>query len=183
MVVYEVDSTEGFEWINAINPEDYETFARFDGKPRMATWKPIKVKRVRPDKRSGFKRSDFPWLGRHALVMRRTAVDALRDILNTSGELLPLSTKDGTELFVLNAQTINALDLASSSLTLYPGTQRIMLFNRVAFFPSKIEGIDLFRLPDRGSPTYVSAHFVEAVNAAGLLGLDFKRVWASVCHS
>jgi 2-phospho-L-lactate transferase/gluconeogenesis factor (CofD/UPF0052 family) len=31
--------------------------------------------------------------------MRRSAVDALRDILDVNGEVLPLSTDDGVELF------------------------------------------------------------------------------------
>jgi hypothetical protein len=83
------------------------------GKPRAATWKPIAVCRVRADERQAFNLSDFPWLGSDALVVRRAAVDALRDLLDAIGEVLPQSIDDGIELFVLNARVIDALDEAN----------------------------------------------------------------------
>ncbi|TKD12806.1 imm11 family protein [Polyangium fumosum] len=178
MVIYEPLVATNYEWVNTIHSEDTEVFLQFDGTPRAATWKPIRVRRVRADKRQGFKPSDFPWLGSDALVMRRTAVDALRDILEANGEVLPLSTDDGVELYVLNARVIDALDEANSTLRRIPGTDRIMWIKKPAFFASAIEGIDLFRLPHRGSSTYVSERFVERVKAAGLRGLDFNVVWS-----
>jgi len=105
-------------------------------------------------------------------------VDALRDILDRNGEILPLSTDDGVDLFVLNARVVDALDEASSSLTIVPGTNRIMRLKSVAFVPSAIEGVDLFRLPHRGSATYVSERFVGRVKAAGLHGLAFNLRWS-----
>ncbi|TKD12808.1 imm11 family protein [Polyangium fumosum] len=178
MVIYEPIPAEHYECVNAIHSEEYEVFREFDGSPRAATWKPIAVRRVRADKRQGFKPSDFPSLGFGPLVMRRTAVDALRDILEANGEVLPLSTDDGVELYVLNARVIDALDEANSTLRRIPGTDRIMWIKKPAFFASAIEGVDLFRLPHRGSSTYVSERFVERVKAAGLRGLDFNEVWS-----
>lgn len=111
--------------------------------------------------------------------MRRTAVNALRDILDASGEVLPLSTDDGVELFVLNARVIDALDEAKSSIMRFPGTNRIMRIKTVAFIASSIDDdVDVFRLPHRASPTYVSQRFVDRVKAAGLRGLEFKKVWS-----
>ncbi|MEZ4300430.1 MAG: hypothetical protein R3B70_36130 [Polyangiaceae bacterium] len=126
MVIYQPMVAEGYEWINALRDGDYEVFLQLDGKPRASTWQPIAVRRVRADKRQAFLSSDFPWLGGHALVMRRSAVDTLRDTLDENGEVLPLSTDDGVELFVLNARVIDALDEARSSLLKFPGTNRIM---------------------------------------------------------
>ena len=177
-VVYEPLVAEGYEWVNAVKERDYEVFLQFDGQPRASMWKPIAVRRVRADERQAFKPSDFPWLGSHALIMRRSAVDALRDILDANGEVLPLSTDDGVELSVLNARIVDALDEANSSLMKFPGTNRIMRIKKVAFVPSKIEGVDLFRLPHRASSTYVSERFVERVKAAGLRGLVFNRSWS-----
>jgi hypothetical protein len=170
---------EGFEWVNAIDPADYEVFLSLDGKPRAAAWKPIPVRRVKADKRSKSHPSDFPWLGVHALVMRRSAVDALRDLLEANGEVLPLATDDGLELFVLNARTVDALDEARSSLLRFPSTNRIMRIQRPAFVPSAVEGVDVFRLPYRAMPTYVSDRFVERVKSAGLKGLEFDAVWSA----
>lgn len=177
-VIYEPLVAEGYEWVNAVQDEDYEVFLQLDGQLRASTWKPIAVRRVRADERQAFNPSDFPWLGSHALIMRRAAVDALRDILDANGEVLPLSTDDGLELFVLNARIVDALDEANSSLMKFPGTDRIMRIKKIAFVTSKIEGIDLFRLPHRASPTYVSERFVERVKAAGLRGLVFNKVWS-----
>jgi hypothetical protein len=179
MDIFEPMVREGYEWINCVNQEDYDLFAGFDGSSRRNAWKPVPVRRVRADEHHGFKASDFPWLGSDALVIRRKAVDALREVLDANGEVLPLSTDDDVELFVLNARIVDALDEANSSLMKFPGTDRIMRIKKIAFVTSKIEDIDLFRLPHRASATYVSARFVERVKAAGLVGLEFKKVWPS----
>jgi hypothetical protein len=176
--IYVPHSTEEFECVNAIDDESYEVFRQFDGKPRTSIWKPVAVRRVRGDVRWGFEPSDFPWLGGHALIMRRSAVRALRDILDANGEVLPLSTDDGVELFVLNARVIDALDEPNSVLWKFPETNRIMYIEKVAFVSRLIEGVDLFRLPHRASTTYVSERFVERVKTAGLRGLVFNKVWS-----
>jgi hypothetical protein len=177
-VVYEPLVAEGYEWVMPIDEQDHEVFVQFDGQPRRSTWKPVPVRRVRADERQAFNPSDFPWLGSHALIMRRAAVDALRDLLDASGEVLPLSTDDGVELFVLNARVVDALDEAKSSLIKFPGTNRIMYIKKVAFDAAAIEGRDVFRLPHRGSPTYVGERFIDRVEAAGLRGLVFNEVWS-----
>jgi hypothetical protein len=177
-VIYSPQGVEDFECVNTVDDQDYEVFLQFDGQPRASTWKPLAVRRVRANDRQGFDPSDFPWLGSHALIMRLAAVDALRDILDANGEVLPLSTDDGVELFVLNARVTDALDEAKSSLMKFPGTNRIMRIKEVAFVASKIEGVDLFRLPHRASSTYVSERFVQRVKAAGLRGLVFNKVWS-----
>jgi hypothetical protein len=177
-VIYQPVVAEGYEWVNTVSDEDYEVFLRFDGQPRGPTWQPVPVRRVRADDRQACHASDFPWLGEHALIMRRSAVEALRDILETNGEVLPLFTGDGVELYVLNARTIDALDETRSALTKFPGTNRIMRIKRVAFDESKVRGIDIFRLPHRASPTYVSQRFVDRVRDAGLRGLVFTKVWS-----
>lgn len=177
-VIFQPLVTTGYEWVNTIDRNDYEEFLRLDGKLRGEDWRPIAVRRVRADEHQEFRASDFPWLG-FALIMRRSAVDALRDILDRSGELLPLKTDDGTELFVLNAQAIDALDEGNSTLIRFQGSNRIMRITKPAFIPSAVKDIDIFRLPHRGSPTFVSQRFVDRVEAAGLKGLDFTEVWHS----
>lgn len=176
-MIYEPVVAEGYEWVIAVDDRDFETFAEFDGAPRSSSWTPIKVRRTKGDEHKPGHPSDFPWLGSSSLVFRRRAVDELRDLLEASGEVLPLATEDDVELFVLNAQLVNALDEERASLIKFPGTNRIMHIQKLALVERKIEGLDLFRLPHRGSPTYVSQRFVDRVNAAGLVGLRFDRVW------
>jgi len=176
MTIYVPAVADGYEWINACDNNDYETFLQLDGRSRLADWSPIKVRRVRADGRQRFIPSDFPWLESHVLIMRRTATDALRDIPVANGEILPLLTDDNVELVVFNSRVVDALDESRSSLVKFPETNRIMHIDRVAFIEAVIEGIDIFRLPHRASSTYVSNRFVERVNKAGLRGLEFNRV-------
>lgn len=175
--VFEPMVESGYEWINCADPTDYEVFSSFDGSARRAQWEPVPVVRVRADDKHQSTPSDFPWLGSDALVLRRTAVDALRDMLDANGELLPLATDDGVELVVFNARVIDALDVSNSTLVMFPGTQRVLRVKKVAFVASAIEGSDLFRLPHRASSTYVSSRFVDRVRQASLRGLIFNRVW------
>jgi len=178
MKIFEPLVADEHELVNAHSYEDDQTLL-FD-EERPSAWKPISVQRVTYDHRGrAFKRSDFPWLGSHALVMRRKANDALHDILDAHGEVLPLTTNDGVDLYVFNARRVDALDEQHSSIEKFPNG-RIMFISKVAFVASAIEGLDAFRLAsNKASPTYVSETFIERYNAASLCGLDFNLVWSS----
>jgi hypothetical protein len=178
-VIYKPMVREGFEWINCVDGDDYETFLSFDGSPRREHWTPVKVRRVRADKDSAFYSSDFPWLGADALVMRRKAVDVLRDLLEAYGEILPLEDEGGVELFVLNARALDALDEQRSEIQRFASSARIMRIKSLAFREPVVRGVDIFRLPHRASAIYVSERFVEAVEKAGLVGLEFNKVWTA----
>lgn len=179
-MIFEPLVMDGYEWVNCYDDADYETFWSFDGSQKGTTgWTPVKVRRVRADERQAFSRSDFPWLGAHALVMRKNAVEALRAILEANGEILPLATDDGTELYVLNVtRVLEAVDEQRSDILRFPESGRIMRVRSIAFIERVVHGIDIFRLPHRASSTYVSDRFVKAVQEAGLEGLEFKQVWA-----
>ncbi len=177
-MIYEPLVAEGYEWVNCCDDADYEIFWSLDGSSRTKNWKAVKVRRVRADERQAFNASDFPWLGAHALVMRQKTVEALRDMLERSGEILPLATDDGTVLWVLNVtRVLDAIDEQHSEVLRFPGSGRIMRIKSLAFLEPTVRGVDIFRLPHRASSTYVSDRFVKAVQGAGLEGLEFKRVW------
>ncbi len=61
----------------------------------------------------------------------------------------------------------------------FPGTNRIMDITQAAFIELMVRGLDIFRLPHRASSTYVSERFVDRVHAAGLVGLEFNKMWSS----
>lgn len=114
-----------YEFVKVKDDRDYEIFHRLDGTPQGARWKPVRVRVVDEEEGEGpLLRSDFPWLGGHALVMRRRTVDALRDLLEPNGELLSLDSADGDGMFVFNSKTIDALDEARSTITKFAGTNR-----------------------------------------------------------
>ncbi len=176
-MIYEPLVRTGYEWINTIHDSDYEVFASFDGRSRAQTWKPVQVKTGRADHRQAFRRSDFPWLGSHALVLRERAVTALRDVVSRHAEILPLAAADGSSMFVLNVLTIvDALDEErSKTRRLDDGT--LLRVTRPYFHESTIRGLDMFRLPLRTSPTYLSQAFIEAAAKAELVGLEFNLAW------
>lgn len=175
MRIYKPLHANDYECLNCDNDDDYEVFNTFDGTSRLTTWRPIQVRRHSADDRQKGLPSDFPWLGSDVLVMRTRAIVALRDILDAHGELLPLAD-DEIELFAFNAHAVDALDEPRSSIMRFPGSDRIMYVDKVAFVEDKVRGLDMFRLTYRGSPTYVSERFVVRVEEAELSGLAFDKV-------
>jgi len=110
--------------------------------------------------------------------MRMRAIAALSDILRDNGELLPLATDDGTELYVFNClRIIDALELERSDVKFVPGTQRIAIVSRYSFRTEQIQDLEVFRLPFRTSPTFVGERFVDLVTRHDLKGIEFERVW------
>lgn len=67
----------------------------------------------------------------------------------------------------------------NSSIEKLPGTDRIMLIKKVAFVAAAIRGVEIFRLPHRATPTYVSDRFVERYTSAHLHGLDINPIWST----
>jgi uncharacterized protein DUF1629 len=179
MVIFEPNRRKGYEIINCVNGADYQAFRLLDGTSRKADWKPIRVQRVRAYWNEAFRPADFPWYGDDILVMRRSAVEALRDMLDAHGEVLPLETEDGIELYAFNARVIDALDKERSSLMYFGDEGRILHVKKAVFTPSAVQGVDMFRVPTGTSSTYVSERFVERVQAAKLTGLTFTEEWSS----
>ncbi len=175
MEFFKVSPAEGFEWINCVNSLDYEQFLSFDGRRIGDAWRPVDVRRVRADDQSSFRESDFPWLGSHALVMRSNTLVALRDLLESNGETLPLRTNDAAALYIYNAQVVAALDEELSDIVRF-ASGNVMRIRAVTLKSELLVGVDALRLPFRASPTFVSRCFVDRVAAAGLKGLKFDSV-------
>src|SRR5262249_18919616 len=145
---------------------------------RRAMWRPIPVRLVHEDEGKKLVGSDSPWLGSHALIFRRSAIDKLGALLEEHGELLPLSCSEA-ELFVFKAtRVLDALDEQASAVTRFSSV-RVMRVTRYVFKPAAIAGSNIFKIPNlRVSPTFVEERFVKAWASAGLRGLEFKKVWS-----
>ena len=179
MNIFDHIGARGYEIIHCPGGyDDWQTLGKLDGTPRLGTWKPVPVRRVRGSKREAFRASDLPYVG-SALILRRSAVDALRDMLDAHGELLPLQDEGGVELYVFNVQDLDALDEARSTINYVEGTNRICYVKKPVFVKSAVAGIDIFTLSRRLGHIYFSDRFVERVKAAKLNGLKFTKVWSS----
>ncbi|GAB4514065.1 MAG: hypothetical protein Tsb0020_32480 [Haliangiales bacterium] len=176
MSIYKPVCIDNCQLVHFVNGDDYEFLASFDGTSRKQTWQPVRVKIVDYSPRMKSPMCDFPWLGSHALILRTRAVMALRDIFDTYGELLPLATDDDITLFAFNPWATDAFDKERSDLTCLPGTDRIVFIDKPVFIDDNVRGRDIIRPRGRAMPTYVSERFVERVERAGLVGLEFDLV-------
>jgi hypothetical protein len=134
------------------------------------SWRPVRViGRVR-------KFNDFPCVDLMPAFSQR-AVDALRDLLVPNGELLPLLTPLGS-YFAYNVTTIvDALDVRRSQIKWIKKPLTAFEVERFEIFPAKIEGYDVFHMPETASDVYVTQAFVTRATDCGLKGFDFQRVW------
>ncbi|MBK9266782.1 MAG: hypothetical protein IPM54_44240 [Polyangiaceae bacterium] len=180
MQLNEFIGSTGYEILQCFDYDGYDALHCLNGKPSAKKWKPIRVRRVRPSRRQGFRPSDAPWacVG-DILVFRRSAVDALRDILDAHGELLPLEDEGGVELYAYNPRALDALDqVLSKGPRDDDGKLEGATYH--VFIPSLVQGVDVFRLArERCGDIYVSDRFVERWKQAKLKGLDFRLVWDS----
>ena len=177
--IYNRLSAKGYEIINTVNGyDDDEVLRNLCGPSRKETWKPILVQRDVPGRYKKVKIADLPFTY-SALVLRSSAVEALRDILEAHGEVLPLATLDGTELFVFNPRfVIDALDTERSTLERIPETN-IVLIRKHVFIESMVRHVDIFRIPIGPREKFFSDRFVERVKKAKLKGTDFIKLWSS----
>jgi hypothetical protein len=172
MTIYTFAVVEGQEWVFPIDDEDFETFFAMDGS-LIQDWN-APVMRIPHTEEPGY--SDFPWLGEHAPVLKKSAVDALAPVLTRYGQLLPLK---GEAVWLFNVTTVlDALDTEKSSIV-YFDDGNILDIERYLFKKEIIGTAEIFKLPGRASSVYVTDSFVERVLNAGLRGVAFVPVWTS----
>ncbi len=177
MNIYRSTHATGYEIVNSKTIKDLRVLD-FDGSSVKEGWVPPHVYRVRPTKRSGNKPADLPFHV-NSLIMRRSALDALRDIVDAYGEVLPLQTDDDVELFILNIRVvIDALDVERSEIETFPNTDIVAVQEHV-FIESALQGMEMFRVPLVPHNIYFTDRFVERVKKLKLKGTDFIKLWSS----
>ena len=178
MNAYRPLNATGYEIINTKTLKDLRMLD-FDGSSVKEGWVPPHVHRVRPTKRGANKPADLPFYAGDTLIMRRSALDALREVLDAYGEVLPLHTDDDVELFVLNIRVvIDALDVERSEIRTIPETDIVNVRQHV-FIESALQGVEMFRVPLVPHNIYFTDLFVERVKKLKLKGTDFIKLWSS----
>ncbi len=181
MRIYSYTQTTGYEIILPVDGDGFDRFHRIKRRRPGTKWKPIRVQRIRATNRQSGRPSDAPYMFSAAgvLIFRRSAVDALRDMLDAHGELLPLEDTEGVELYAHNPRSLDALDHQLSVGARNDEGQVYVPDNHV-FIPSVVEGVDIFRQKqERSSSIYLSERFLQRWKKAKLKGLDFILVWDS----
>jgi hypothetical protein len=140
--------------------------------PRLADlWRPLRVKgRVRAW-------NDFPTIDMVVPAFSQRAVDALGDILEANGELLPLEYEHGT-WFAYNCRTVaDIVDYTKSTVSLDCGVQKEI--DHYTIYVERLTGLTLFRMRhDVGPALYSTQSFVDRARQAGLRNFDFEKIWS-----
>lgn len=176
--IYCFEVVEGQEWILPTNSEDHHRFNGMDGTV-IKDWDPpsMSVLKYRDD---GQPRScsDFPWLGAHVPVFSRRAVDALATVALEYGQLLPLKGEEDAWLYNVT-HVLDALDEERSRIVYFDDGD-ILTVEQYAFQAEKVDAAEVFKLPLRASPVFVTEQFVQRVRSSGLVGVSFEFLCATI---
>jgi hypothetical protein len=180
LTIYMPLGADCYELCHPANEDDFERInVEINGVPRRSGWRPIQMQLLRVDEGRQLITSDSPWLGPHALIFGHNAIEKLEGELLKSGELLPLTCKSADVWIYNPTRVLDALNESASSVLRFEDG-RIMMIQRHVFLEEVVRTADVFKIHGlRVSPTFVSHFFVDRWNAAGLTGLEFKKVWSS----
>ena len=154
-----------------------DVFRKFDGTPIQETWKPLAITAADTDDELALL-PDHSLLGTIPLLSTR-AVGALKDVLQSCGELLPV-IYPRQQYFAYNVTSvIDALDEAESTLRRFT-TGRVMSIDNYAFRPDRVRELRIFKIPQLPRAfIFVTDSFADPVRKAGLTGFVFEKVWES----
>lgn len=132
---------------------------------------PKVVGRVRPFQ-------DYPCVNMLYPAFSRRAGDALRDVLEPNGELLPLDSELGEYYFYNITTVLDVFDAAKAKCFWSPSRPSIAMdIEYFAFHREKLVGQTIFRFLENPVMTVVTDEFVRRVYAAGLNGFQFNKIW------
>ena len=118
------------------------------------------------------------------LILERKALALLRPIMGDV-EVLPIICDFGDYIIANVLTVIDCIDYEKSKYIRYNQIDpkvvpRIMCFENYAFHPEAIQNRHIFRTTEEPSSCiFVDDVFVDKVNAVGLTGFKFKKVWES----
>jgi hypothetical protein len=174
MTIYKFAVFENQEWIFPVDDKNFETFFAMDGGV-IQDWEAPVMRMVEAEEGADEPTySDFPWLGEHAPILKKPAVEALAPVLNKYGQLLPLKGEDAWLFNVTNV--LDALDKEKSGIVYFDDGD-ILDIERYVFKNEIIGMAEIFKLPKRASSVYVTDSFVGKVRDAGLRGVSFAPLW------
>ncbi len=166
------------EYDNLIPVKEFtvEEIQSFDGRSHLKEWKPIRVKRMEPEK--GLDLSDAP--GFTFPVFSKKALECLAPLISKNVEILPIEF-DEKEYVGINVITVlEAIDYENSVYKTYRDGKRIMAFKSYAFLQNVVENVSIFKITDEKTRyAFVSDEFKQVVEKNDLLGFKFKLVWES----
>ena len=154
-----------------------------DGKdPGKLRWEPVSLAALwKPCRMLGKVQPyhDYPAASSQIPIFSRRAVNALKELLLPSGELLPVISDSG-EYYVYNIlHKSDAFDMALSKATFMSGSgkETAMSIERYELDPGKLGDHAIFRLREDPWSVMVTDQFKDRVDRSGLNGFFFARIW------
>ncbi len=124
--------------------------------------------------------NDYPCLSMMVPAFSRRAVEALADILEPNGELLPLRHPAG-EFFVFNCQkVVEILDQSNCKGSWIGSRKPPACAGHISYFAvitERVQGLSIFKLRELCNQTFVTNVFVDRVRKEGLNGFEFVKAW------
>lgn len=153
----------------------------FDCSPKMAKWESPRLFVLHPK----LKRGNFFYLSPGAIAIDLAAISQLQDLLEMSGELLPIND-GGIGCSLLNVtECINALDDDGTEWAYGKSTGARLRIQRYAFHANRLTETPLFKIPETCKSEILTVEgrkdpedeFKYRVEKAGLTGLVFEEIW------
>jgi hypothetical protein len=182
-IVEDVNVYQSFMVDSAKWKGDLLTLLTFDCSPRSSEWAAPPVYVLHPKLKQG----NFVYLCPGALVVDAATVEQLRDLLEMSGELLPLPHKDKL-YYVLNVtECINVLDEDMTEWLRTEDTGTPIGPKQYAFNANRLTETPLFKIPETCRSEILTCEglkdpddeFKRRVERLGLKGLMFEELWDS----
>ncbi len=155
----------------------------FDGITKQISWEPPSVYVLRPKNIRG----NFFHLAPGTFVLDHTAHEALRDILERCGELLPLPFEN-TTLWLFNVlQCLNVLNQERTKWVLGKTTGQRIRIEKYAFHPDRLIEAPVFKIPETSRSEILvyenfgdpEIEFRKRVEDQKLSGLIFEEIWSN----
>lgn len=155
---------------------------KFDCKTKAATWVAPEVHILRPHLKKG-SFSDL-WTT-PTIVVNETTLEQLRDLLEMSGELLPLSYQ-GELFYIVNVtECFNVLDRNKTKWRYAKGQLPV---DKYEFFQTRFCESPLFKIPETCGCELLTIEGIKApedefkgrVEKMGMQGLLFEEIWRSL---
>lgn len=181
MRVYQLRAeADHYRPLTVARDDDFRKLSALHDEPAPPTWVPVKVEWL--DEGDSLQKpvADFPSFGGVPAFSYR-AVNALRDLLEPNGVILPLQTSsEGLFAYKVTSE-VDALDEEGSELMRF-SSGRIMGVQRFAFFADRIDEVQIFKVPQLRAHVFVTHVFAERVRRSGLTGFVLEEVWSDEEH-
>lgn len=174
MKIYIFDADiDNFQAYLHSSDDDLTALSEVNGQPLASRWGRVRVV-PDPDSKRREPRGDNPglFLGSCVPALSLKAVDALRDLLEPAGELLPLEC-EVEPLWVFNCtRIVNLLDESASSIQRFNDGRIMWVRRHVWRLDAELETV--FRIPGVRN-TYATQVVADRIHSAGLRGFGLHE--------